>query len=90
MKIIEEGCKRTGPKAEIVVEGKNLEEVKSLDARNLVLDHARKMGLSVPGFTGGSWTEWYNEDGEVLQGEKFSEARVRLCRATYPVQEATL
>lgn len=90
MRIVEESFERIGPKATVVVEADNLEQVKSLDARNMALDFARKNGLSVPGFTGSSWTEWVNDKGEPLTGESFKEASVRLCRAHYPIQEAVI
>jgi hypothetical protein len=90
MRIVEGSCERTGSKATVVVEGKDVEVVKSLDARNLALDHARKLGLSVPGFTGSSWTEWVDETGSSLTGEKFASSPIKLCRASYPIQEAAL
>lgn len=90
MRIVENACERLGPKATVVVEGPNVEQVKSLDARNLALDYARKMGLSVPGFSGSSWTEWVNADGKTISGEEFTKSAEKFCRASYPVQEATL
>jgi hypothetical protein len=90
MRVVDDKCERTGPKATVVVEGRNVEDVKSLEARNLALDHARKLGLSVPGFCGGAWTEWVDEEGQELVGEKFAQASTRYCRASYPVQEAAL
>jgi hypothetical protein len=90
MRVVDNACERTGPKATVVVEGKNVEEVKSLDARNLALDYARKLGLSVPGFTGSSWTEWVDNEGKSLLNEDFTKATTRFCRASYPVQEAAL
>lgn len=90
MRIVEESFERTGPKATVVVEADNMEKVKSLEARNLALDFARKNGLSVPGFTGGSWTEWVDENGKSLLGEDFQNASTRLVRAYYPVQEAVI
>lgn len=90
MKIVEQLCERLGNKGTIVVEGDNLEIVKSLDARNLALNHAKTLGLSIPGFTGNSWTEWTDADGNRLEGEAFNSATVRKCRAHYPVQEASI
>jgi len=90
MRIIEEAFERIGPKATVVVEADNLEQVKGLEARNLALDFARKNGLSVPGFTGSSWTEWVDETGKSLLGEDFKNASTRLVRAYYPVQEAVI
>lgn len=90
MKIVEGSCERAGNKGTIVVEGDNLEIVKSLDARNMALDHAKTLGMSMPGFTGNSWTEWTDESGNRLEGEAFNSAPVRKCRAHYPVQEATI
>jgi hypothetical protein len=90
MRIVEESFERSGPKATVVVEADNLEQVKGLEARNLALDFARKNGLSVPGFTGGSWTEWVDENGKSLLGEDFKNASTRLVRAHYPVQEAVI
>ncbi len=90
MKIVESVCERNGNKGTIVVEADNLEAVKSLDARKLALNHAKTLGLSVPGFTGNSWTQWVDENGNELVGEAFNNASVRKCRAHYPVQEATL
>jgi hypothetical protein len=90
MRVVEELCTRTGPKGEIVVEANDLEGVKSLDARNLALDHAKKLGMSVPGFTGNSWTEWVDEAGKALEPAAMTTATTRLCRGYYPVQEATL
>lgn len=90
MRVVEELCTRTGPKGEIAVEARDLEGVKSLDARNLALDYAKKLGMSVPGFTGNSWTEWVDESGKVLDPTSMSTATTRLCRGYYPVQEAVL
>lgn len=90
MRVVESSSERTGPKATVVIEGKDVEDVKSLDARTMALDHARKMGLSVPGFTGHGWTEWVDVNGESLVGEKFAKATVRFCRSAYPIQEAAL
>jgi hypothetical protein len=90
MRIVTESCERLGNKGTIVVEADNLEAVKSLDARNLALNHAKTMGMSVPGFTGNSWTEWTDENGNRLEGDAFTTATVRKCRAHYPVQEATI
>lgn len=90
MRVVENLCSRTGPKGEIVVEAGDLEQVKSLDARNLALDHAKKLGMSVPGFTGNSWTEWVDETGKAIEPNAMTTATTRFCRGYYPVQEATL
>jgi hypothetical protein len=90
MKIVDSVCERNGNKGTIVVEGDSLEEVKSLDSRNLALNHAKTLGLSMPGFTGNSWTQWVDENGNDLVGDAFAKAPIRKCRAHYPVQEASL
>jgi hypothetical protein len=90
MKIIEEACVKNGPKAEIVVECSDLVKARSVDARNLALDYAKKIGLSLPGINGNVITEFVDEKGAALTGVSFAKGEAKACRATYPVQEATL
>lgn len=78
---------RRGNKADIAVEGDTIDQVYSLEAREAVLSHARSIGLSRPGFSGGCWTEWVGADGKRLVGDEFKNSPYKRCRAHYPVQD---
>ncbi len=86
MKIAEAASQRTGDRAEVAVEGDNLEQVYSLQARQAALDHAVKLGLNRPGFNGSPWVEWVDDSGNVLVGEAFKNSPVKKCRAHFPIQ----
>jgi hypothetical protein len=90
MKIVEEACVKNGPKAEIVVECNDLVQARSIDARNMALDYAKRIGLSLPGISGNVITEFVDEKGAAITGMSFTPGLAKACRATYPVQEATL
>lgn len=86
-RIVDEKSERTGPKAEVCVECRSMDQVYEKATRELVLAHAARLGMSRPGFSGGCWTEWVNEAGEVVRGEEFKAAPVKYVRAYYPIQE---
>jgi hypothetical protein len=90
MRVVEAASERTGAKATVVVEGSNVEVVRSFEARNLALEHAKKMGMSIPGFCGSAWTVWVDDSGKELNGDDFKAASTKVCRASYPIQEAAL
>lgn len=73
-------------RGEICVEGDTLEEVRTIEARDLALKAAAEKGLHRPGFSGGGWTEWVDPAGNVLHGEAFRAAEKKRCRIYYPVQ----
>lgn len=86
-RIVEDRSERNGPKAEICVECRTMDEAFEKGTRELVLNHASKIGMTRPGFSGGAWTEWVNEQGETIRGEEFKAAAVKYVRAHYPIQE---
>lgn len=87
LKIIPKPNERVGTKAEITIECDTHDQAYSLDAREAVLNYAKQIGLSKPGFSGGCWVEWVGPEGTRLQGEEFKNAPYKRIRAHYPVQE---
>lgn len=86
-RIVEDKSERTGPKAEICVECVSMDQAYEKETRELVVNHASKMGMTRPGLSGGCWTEWVNEAGEPIRGEGFKAATTKYLRAYYPIQE---
>lgn len=78
---------RSGTRGDIVVECDSIDQAYSLQAREAVLNYARQIGLSRPGFSGGCWIEWVGADGKRLVGDEFKTTPHKRVRAHYPVQD---
>ncbi len=87
MQIIPIPGERSGTRADIAVECDTIDQAYSLQARELVLNYARQIGLSRPGFSGGCWIEWVGADGKRLVNDEFKTATYKRVRAHYPVQD---
>lgn len=87
LKIIPKDNEKVGTKGDVTIECDTIDQAYSLDAREAVLNYAKQIGLSRPGFSGGCWIEWVGPDGKRLQSDEFKNAAYKRVRAHYPVQE---